>query len=344
MTHPSVILAAMQATTATRPHPAPSAGASAVVAGAGVVERLRGRAEDRPAVDPGWAPGLREWLEDGLAEAVAALPEGAEPVRITKEALNQVLVCEAHVAARRAAPRTLSAELVRGTMVDALFRQWTTTGEAGDLLADALGALSASGDPDDVAGFVAALPAARRRELAAELDAHMAVVTAHWPVLPAAWLARTQERLLVPLCGGRVVLSGVVDLALGAPSTDRASVCIVEVKSGRRRVEHRGDLHLYALLETLRSGAPPFRVATFYTTTGELDVEPVGRDALLGALHRILAGATRLCRLAAGAEPVASPNPLCSWCSALPACAPGQERVGTDRPEVDGGESRWASR
>ena len=117
---------------------------------------------------------------------------------------------------------------------------------------------------------------------------------------------------MVPLVGGRVVMSGVVDLAFGSPAGPRASVCVVELKSGRRRVEHRGDFHYYALLETLRSGAPPFRIATYYTRTGELDVEAVTDDVLVGALQRVLAGTVRLCRLAAGTEPARSPNALCA--------------------------------
>jgi hypothetical protein len=142
--------------------------------------------------------------------------------------------------------------------------------------------------------------------------AQAAGIASHWPVPSPAWLGRTQERVEVPLCGGRVVLAGVVDLVLGGPAHERSSVCVVELKSGRRRVEHRGDLHFYGLLETLRSGAPPFRIATYYSATGELDVEPVGEDALVGALQRVLAGTIRLCRLASGAAPATTPNPLCA--------------------------------
>src|SRR5579884_2774298 len=154
---------------------------------------------------------------------------------------------------------------LRDWLVDALFRQWMATGRIEHPLSDALAALVAGGDGADVEGFVAALPVSDRRALADEVALHAEHVMSSWPRLPPGFMARTQERLLLPIAGGRIVLSGVLDLALGAPSTGRASVCIVEVKSGRRRVEHRGDLHLYALMETLRSGAPPFRVATYYT-------------------------------------------------------------------------------
>lgn len=311
--------------------------------GAVLLTRLRGEGSARPPVDPGLAGGLRDWLDDALADAVGAVPDDLAPVRVTKESLHQVLTCESHHVARRSAPRVVTRELARGALVDALFRQWVAVGRIEHPLTDALAALVASGDGGEVEAFVAALPVAERRALGDEVAAHAAHITAGWPRLAPGWMARTQERLLIPLAGGKVVLSGVLDLALGAPSAGRASVCIVEVKSGRRRVEHRGDLHLYALMETLRSGAPPFRVATYYTGTGELDVESVGREVLVDALERVLRGTTRLCRLAAGAEPVAVPNPVCRWCSALPACEPGRELVARRRDDGEE-DGQWESR
>jgi hypothetical protein len=298
----------------------------------GLLRRLRGDGVPRPVVDPGLAGGLRDWLEDGLVESVAALAPGTDVVRVNKESLNQVLLCEAHLVARRQAPRVPTVELARGSLVDALFRQWVTTGVVDDPWADALAALETEGDGSDVCAFVGGLPDALAARLASEVAEHAANITERWPVLSPAWLPRTQERLEVPLCGGRVVLAGVLDLVLGSPARDRASVCLVELKSGARRIEHRPDLHFYALLEALRSGAPPFRIATYYSGTGELDAEPVGEDTLVGALSRALDGAIRLCRVAAGAEPERRPNQLCSWCVGLPGCGPGQQRAGTDVP------------
>jgi hypothetical protein len=296
-----------------------------------LVDRLRAPGATRPAVDPELAGGLREWLEDELAGPVAVLGDDAADIRVRKDAITQVLVCEAHFAAARAGAPVLTPELVRGSLVDALFRQWVTVGAIGDPLGDALGALQADG-ADDAVAFVAAMTAERRRRLADEVAAHAARIRAEWPVPSPAWLARTQDRITVPLAGGRVLLSGVVDLAFGGPAHDQASVCLVEVKSGTRRVEHRADLHFYALLETLRAGAPPFRAATYYSATGELDVESIGEDVLVGALQRVVAAAGRMCRLAAGASPRPTPNPLCAWCAGLPACEPGQQRAGTAVP------------
>ena len=183
---------------------------------------------------------------------------------------------------------------------------------------------------------MAALAAPARQLLADEVDRHASSIATAWSVPSPAWMPRTQERLEVPLAGGRVLLTGVVDLALGAPAGEKASVCIVEVKSGARRLEHRGDLHFYAVLETLRSGASPFRIATYYSRTGELDAEDVGEDVIVGSMHRVLAGTISACRLAAGTELDRTPNPLCAWCDGLPACAPGQARTGTKVPRVAG--------
>lgn len=306
-----------------------------VLMGQDLVARLRGGSEPRPEVDAGLAGGLRDWLDDELAAVAACLPPGAEPVLVTKERVNQVLICEAHLDVRLG-KQQLSFEMVRGIVVDVLFRQWVTSGYMGDPLDDALQAVMAEGTRHDVISFLESMDGTTRARLAEEVAGHVAVITGSWPPFPASWLARTQERLALPLAGGRILLKGTVDLSLGSPSEGAASVCIVEVKSGRRRVEHRGDLQLYALMETLRSGAPPFRIATYYTGTGELDVEPVGREVLHGALHRVVAATTRICRLKAGEEPVPSPNPLCSWCAALPVCAHGQARAGTAVPMETG--------
>jgi hypothetical protein len=297
-----------------------------------VVARLRADGSERPPVDPGLAGGLRDWLEDALADAVTRLPEAQDPVRVNKESLNQVLVCEGHLAACRAAPRVVTYELARGGLVDALFRQWITAGRIDDPWVDACAAVEIDGDPQGVLAYVGGLPTDAHRRLSAEVAEHAARVAYHWTALSPSWLPRTQERMVVPLCDGRVVLAGVADLVVGGPAEERASVCLVEVKSGARRLEHRGDLHLYALLETLRSGAPPFRIATFYTRTGELDDEPVGEDTLVAALQRVLTGSLALCRLAAGAQPTLSSNPLCAWCVGLPRCGPGRARAGTDVP------------
>ena len=143
---------------------------------ADLLTKLRGDASRRPVVDPGLAGGLRDWLEDGLATTLGALPPGAPVVRVSKETLNQALACEAHLAARRAAPRRLTGDLVRGILVDAVFRQWVTAGHFdAEPFDDALAAVECDGDRDGVGPFVAALPGPARQLLAEEVARHAAI-------------------------------------------------------------------------------------------------------------------------------------------------------------------------
>ena len=68
----------------------------------------------------------------------------------------------------------------------------------------------------------------------------------------------------VDLCDERIVLRGKYDLALGRAQGTEARVLIVDFKTGDRHGSHLDDLRYYALLETIRNGVPPFRVATYY--------------------------------------------------------------------------------
>jgi hypothetical protein len=126
-------------------------------------------------------------------------------------------------------------------------------------------------------------------------------------VLCPAWYPRTRERISIPLCGGRILLDGVVDLVMGAQAADEATVCIVQIYTSPRDVQAlRADLHFHALLETLRAGASPYRVASYSTGTGELYVEPVDEHLLVGALLKTIEWTERLCATQADARVVDS--------------------------------------
>ena len=76
-------------------------------------------------------------------------------------------------------------------------------------------------------------------------------------------------------------------------------------------------------------------VATYYTRTGELDVDPVTEELLVGAVRRTIVGTRSLWNLAHGADPRRTPNSLCGRCTLLPECEPGQTRV-------ERSEAAWA--
>jgi hypothetical protein len=258
------------------------------------VAGLRGDATRRPSVDPGLAGGLREWLEDGVAEAIGGLPCDHPPLVVDRRAL----------AGRPELPpgptRAVTVPLARGALVGVLFRQLVTTGHIGDPMADAMAALEVDDRSADIVDLVHHLPAGERAALGHQVTAHAAILVSHWPAIAPAWFPRTRDRIAIPLAGGRIVLTGVLDLVLGAPSTGRASVCLVDVRSGERRAEHRTDLHFHGLLETLRGGAAPFRLATYYSGTGEVDAEDVPDALLAAAVQRAIDGVVRQCRSAGG--------------------------------------------
>jgi hypothetical protein len=159
--------------------------------------------------------------------------------------------------------------------------------------------------------------------LRAEVDRQAEGLRRRWPPLDPAWLPRTRECLRVPLAGGGLELVTRVDLAIGRPAGDEASVALVDVTSGCRRPVHRYDRHLSALAETLRSGTPPFAVATYFTRSGELDVDPVTVELLVAAARRCRTGIDVLTSSRdAGAPPVAIQGPAsfrwCAGCAGAP--------------------------
>ena len=272
-----------------------------------MIERLRGSYEERPSVDPGLAGGLREWLEDGLAGAVSQLPATNPPVLINRGTLARVLgqprpAGDDEIAHDRegadhdgADHPDVNASLALGALVHALFHQVLTSGRPVDGLDDGLAALAVRDPNDRVIEFVDRLSAEQRRALALDVDSHLAQIVEDWSVLPAAWLPRTRARVAVPLAGGRVLLTGLLDVAIGAPSQGRASECIIVARTGTPRPEHRDDLGFLVLLETIRSGAAPWRAATYYTATGDLRVDDITDELLAQAVDRTLGGGHLLC-------------------------------------------------
>ncbi len=306
-----------------------------------LLDELRGRGHARPAADPALAWGWRDWLEDAVAGAGGGA--GQHRLTVTPALASQALTCDTHLHDALRTRRDLSWSRVRQLLVGTVFRQWVTVGTSGEPLAAALAGLAAAGDPAGVLGWVAALPPAQLRRLRAEVAAHARRIRTCWPVPPASWMPRTAEQLAVPLCGGRVVLSAVADLVLGPPAGTEATVCIVRVEAGSPQDEHRQQLHMCALLQTLRSGAPPFRVATWYSESGRLDVDDVDDELLLEAQQRTVTAAVRCCGQVAGAAPEVAGGTSCRWCR--PQRRRGQAPVaGVGRPPAGGTRASVAAR
>jgi hypothetical protein len=152
-------------------------------------------------------------------------------------------------------------------------------GTLGDPWHDALEGLAAAGSTD-VVRRCETLDEGVRTALAERVGAHAGHLVELLPRLVPGWMPRTDDRVAIPLAGGRVVLRGVFDLLVGLPRPDAASLCALGLTTGRPWAWERRSLHFLALLETLRSGTPPFRLALIESATGRYGVEDVREDHL----------------------------------------------------------------
>ena len=266
---------------------APPEGAAPEDRGTGgeVLALLRGDAAARPHFDPGLAGGLRAWLEDAAYDVVTARGEHAAPLFLGP---RQLLGSPDE----RQDDDGLSDGLVVSRLVHALLRQLVTAGDVGDPLADALDALRASGG-GAVVHHVESLPDAARSTLSDTLAAHARNLDGLVPRFAPGWMPRTDDRVAIPLGGGRVILHGTFDLVVGLPQPRTASLCALGVSTGGPWASERRSLHYLSLLETLRSGTPPFRLALLESASGRYGVEDVREEHLRAIASHIAAWLAR---------------------------------------------------
>ena len=262
---------------------------------------LRGGGRTRPHFDPGLAGGLRAWLEDAAFEAVSARGDGAAPLvlgpRRVLGSTGGTGVASEGDGAGEGDDRVPSDELVLSRVVHALFRQLVNVGTLDDPLDDALEALRAEGERSgELVRHIEGLAGPARVTLSETVSLHADHLMALVPRLASGWLPRTDDRVSVPLAGGRIVLQGIFDLLIGVPAPGQASLCAMGVSTGGSWPRERRSLHYLALLETMRSGVPPFRLALLESASGRYGVEDVREEHLVAMASHVaawLGGGTR---------------------------------------------------
>ncbi len=276
------------------PAPANTSTANTRTAQGAVLARLRDRSTQRPRFDPGLAGGLRAWLEDGAGALVARRGDGAPPLHLGPRLLL------GHADQKSSSPQreVYPSQVVTSYLVHALFRQLITTGSVGDPLTDALDALGLHPNRAGLVRHVGRLDRRARAELGAELTNQIGHLRELTPHFAPGWLPRTDDRVAIPLAGGRVVLCGVFDLLVGAPDPGQASLCALQLTSGGPWAFARTALHYLALLETLRHGNPPFRLGLLDSAVGRYVIEDVQQEHLRAMASHLV---TRL-GLLAGAD------------------------------------------
>ncbi|HUP84030.1 MAG TPA: PD-(D/E)XK nuclease family protein [Acidimicrobiales bacterium] len=302
-----------------------------------VVDHLLAMGQARPTFAEDLAIRLLDLLEDGLAPVFQLL--GPVELTVNKTALAQVHACEAHHLAESDVPFDWTVANCRGTVAHralelAVFRpRGGTTGgsrEASplELVDEAINRLIQSGEDWSPRDF---LRGADLAELAEVRGGACDVVTKFqecFPPLAAAWRPRLESSCRVELGASSVVLRSNVDLALGRPVGHEARVLIVDVKTGRPYPTHLDDLRYYALLETLRSKVPPFRVASYYLESARWQAEDITEELLVVAAHRVVDGVTKLAELRLGVRaPTTNAGPACTYCRLRGGCAGAQEWI-----------------
>ena len=277
----------------------------------------------------GWVPlpttvvaTLRIQLEESLAPLAEKLsPE--RPLYISKSSLTTVHGCEAHF---MASLDTFEWTLmnVRGTVMHKaveLSINWRGPIEPAELVDEALARLEdeESRGPSE---FIAQLSPGDRAQLRGYAVDLYTKFEESFPPLKASWRPVTESAARVELFSGAIFMSTRVDLTLGGPG----SKVIIDLKSGRIYSNHREDLRFYALVESLRSGQAPRRLATYSLESARADVEEVTEGVLQAAARRVVDGATAIYELTReNRQPKLNPGPQCRWCPLKESCEIGQQ-------------------
>ena len=301
-----------------------------------VLDALGARRDERPTFDPRLRLELRGELEDRMAPVAASLPEGTT-LWMSKGTLAGVHGCEGSWVAQDGTPFQWSAPIARGTVSHKAIElsiHWRGEHTPAGLVDEAMARLQLS---DDALGdWLASVSEGERAELRSDAVERVAKFLECFPPLPARWRPVPESRLRTELCGDRIVLSGKVDLTVGAPSGMVAGKVLVDLKTGGFATAHRDDLRFYALVETLRLGVPPRLLASYYLDSGRLHPEVVTEDLLRATVERVVRGVELVAELRRGErEPVLRPGAPCRWCALLADCAEGTRWI-EERAEHDG--------
>jgi CRISPR/Cas system-associated exonuclease Cas4 (RecB family) len=293
-----------------------------------LLNALRAAPDERPLFDPGLRAALVTDLEEQLAALVPMLDTlGIVQLWVTKHRLSSVSGCEV---------RFLAEE-------DAGFDGWTVPKARGSVAHRAIElsmhvrgepvpeelvdeAISRMTEADTSLGdWLQTVSEADRADLRCEAVDRVSSFLELWPPLKPQWRPRCESKVGADLLDGRMHLAGKVDLSIGVAEGMRAGKVLIDLKTGGFSPTHLDDLRFYALVEAIKLGVPPRRVATHYLDTGKLVPEDVTEATLASAARRVADGVRRWLELRGPeATPVVKPGPACRWCPVLSTCEAGR--------------------
>ena len=272
-------------------------------------------------------------------DIVAAFEEfagrlGDETLFVSKHTLTSALGCE--VQHLHPDPFAWSPALASGQVAHRaiqLIVHWRGEPVPADVVDDAMARLS---DDDSTLGdWIAGLAPADEADLRGLAVERVTKFGECFPPLDKRATPMTEARVQWPL-EGPILLSGKVDLVLGRPVGNESRKVIIDLKTGRPAHRHREDLRFYALVETLRTGVPPRKLASFYLDVGQPVIEDVTPAVLRTAVRRTLDGVNALIELTIEQRiAVKRPGPTCRWCPLNRTCQEGLAYLAGGDGEID---------
>jgi hypothetical protein len=305
---------------------------------ADVLNPMQQAVVDALAKEATWEPlprdiveSLRQRLHDGVAESAEHLtPDNA--LWVSKHKLTTVHGCEAnHLAGLDGFSWTLAN--VRGTVLHKaveLGANWRGVIVPADVVDAALDHL-AEDERESAGPFIYGLPASDRAQLRSNAIDLYTKFDECFPPLKAAWRPVIESGARYEMFERRINLSTKTDLTLGAVGNK----VVIDIKSGGIQPSHREELRFYALVEAMRSGYAPRKLATYSLLTARIDVEDVTEGVLEAALRKTVDGIRKMFELQRlKRDPVLTPSHVCSWCPLLDSCATGEKFL-TQRDDPD---------
>ena len=274
---------------------------------------------DRPVFDPNLHELLRTDLESKLSPILKrAGATTTQPLVINKYLLSEVFRCETAFCAASDDQFEWNIPKARGTVLHKVLQgsvaSRTKSIPSPVLVEQAIDRLQR--DPDSsLAEWLRGLTEFEHAELQVEVTELFIKVRTDLPPLQPGWQPRAESRARAELCEGTCILTSKFDLALGSPKDGQARTFVVDFKTGGIRHQHQTEMRFYALLEALRTKAPPWRMATYYIDSGTWIPMDVDAEILQVALRSTVDGVTKIAELSAGLRAPESCKQPCSTCN-----------------------------
>lgn len=287
-----------------------------------VLEQLGSAPGDRPTFPDEMRTDLRVAIESQVSDAL-----GDEKwVFVNKHRLSQVHGCEAKFLDEEENDRfEWTVPIARGTVAHKAIElgvNWNGEPLPTELVDEAIARLENS--EEGISDWIRTIEMAERAELRSEAVDRVTQFFECWPPLEPKWRPVAESRVRAELCEGRVILQGKVDLTLGRAQGLTAGKVLIDLKTGGFNPSHIEDLRFYALVETLRIGTPPRRLASYYLDQGRFVAEDVTEAIIESTVARVIDGTRKMIELTGHRRPPTKlPGPPCMWCQLIDECPEG---------------------